>query len=129
MAAAAVTRIVAQREDKDCAIAAMSMLSGRSYEDVLRAVVDHEPRFKGKRGLYDVTICAVLEALGTPVRKRRRVDYDQDYGLLRLEDHIVLLRRGLVVENEEIWPVEAWLKARRYNRPKGVTGVFVAVGS
>lgn len=122
-----VTRMVATREENDCAIAAMAMLSGRSYEDVLREVVLADPKERGRDGLTDRQIRKVMLALGVPVRHRARVDYDEDYGLLRFHDHMALLRNGLIVENDTLWDVEDWRRQRGYQLDCAVCGIFVAV--
>lgn len=124
-----VTTFVASREEKDCAIASIAMYTGASYEDVLRSVVVHDPRWQGRAGLGNRTIRAILAELGTPVRLRRTVDYATDYGLLRLWDHLVLLRNGLIVENLTLSPPDTWRKDHGYAAPSKVKGIFVAVGS
>lgn len=124
--AAIVTRMVAMRETADCAIAAMAMYAGRSYEDVLRQVVLADPKHHGRKGLSDQQIRKVMLALDVPVRHRSRVDYDDDYGLLRLYDHMTLLRNGLIVENETIWDVDDWRRQRGYREDCSVMGIFVA---
>lgn len=127
MPPAIVTRIVPQRELADCAIAAMAMLSGRSYEDVLREVVLADPKDRGRTGLSDHQIRKVMKALGVPVRHRARIDYDEDYGLLRLHDHMCVLRNGLIVENDTLWDVDDWRRQRGYQDENLVMGIFVAV--
>lgn len=126
-APAIVTRIVSQREKADCAIVAMSMLSGRTYEDVLREVVLADPKDHGRNGLSDHHIRRVMKALGVPVRHRRRVDYEDDYGLLRCWDHLTLLRNGMIIENETAWEVEDWRLQRGYQHDGSIMGIFVAV--
>jgi hypothetical protein len=91
---AIVTRIVPHRESSDCALVAMAMFSGCTYEDVLREVVVADPKHKGRNGLSDHHVRRVMRTLGVPVTHRTRVDYDEDYGLLRLHDHMALLRNG-----------------------------------
>jgi hypothetical protein len=125
-APAVVTKMVAMREEKDCAIAAMAMFSGRTYEDVLRAVVVHDPKHHGRDGLADHQIRKVMAALGTRVRHRARVDYEDDHGLLRLWDHLTLLRNGLIVENDTLWDVDDWRRYRGYLDDSLVMGIFVA---
>jgi len=124
--AAIVTRVVPTREADDCAVTAMSMLSGRSYEDVLREVVLADPKHRGRRGLVDAKIRRVMKALGVPVRYRRTVDYDDDYGLLRLHDHLALLRNGLIVEDATLWDVDDWRRQFGYREDYTVMGIFVA---
>lgn len=125
--AAIVTRIVAMRERSDCAVAAMAMLSGRTYEDVLREVVVADPALKGREGLTDYQVRRVMRELGVPVTHRKRVDYSEDYGLLRLHDHIALLRNGLIVEDHTLWDVDDWRRQRGYALDMTVCGIFVAV--
>jgi len=122
-----VTRIVQTRERSDCAIASMAMLSGRTYEDVLREVVVADPKDKGRKGLSDHQVRRVMRALGVPVTHRSRVDYDEDYGLLRLHDHMALLRNGLIVEDHTLWDVDDWRRQRGYRLDMTVCGIFVAV--
>ncbi len=125
MAPDPVLRIVASREDDDCAITAMAMISGCSYEDVLREVVVVDPRHRGKRGLQDRQIRKVMARLDCPVRFKKTVDFDEDYGLLRLLDHLCVLRSGLVIEDDTIWDVDVWLKHKGYDLDLAVCGIFV----
>jgi hypothetical protein len=126
VAPAIVTQIVPQRERADCAIASMAMFAGASYEDVLREVVLADPKAHGRNGLGDYQIRKVMKALGVPVRHRARVDYDEDYGLLRLHDHMCVLRNGMIVENDTLWEVDVWRQQRGYMVPGAVCGIFVA---
>jgi hypothetical protein len=125
-APAIVTRIVAMRERADCSVAAMAMFSGQSYEDVLRQVVIFDAKHPGREGLSDRQIRAVMRALGAPVRHRARVDYEDDHGMLRLHDHLTLLRNGLIVENDTLWDVDDWRRYRGYLDDSLVMGIFVA---
>jgi hypothetical protein len=126
MPPAIVTRIVSQRESADCAVASMAMLAGRTYEDVLRQVVLADPKDHGRTGLTDHQIRKVMRALDVPVRHRVKVDYDEDYGLLRCWDHLTLLRNGLIVENDTLWDVDDWRRYRGYLDDSLVMGIFVA---
>jgi ABC-type bacteriocin/lantibiotic exporter with double-glycine peptidase domain len=126
LAPAIVTRIVPQRERADCAIASMAMFAGASYEDVLREVVLADPKNHGRVGLSDHQIRKVMTALGVPVRHRAKVDYEEDYGLLRLHDHMCILRNGMIVENDTLWDVDVWRVQRGYTVPGAVCGIFVA---
>jgi hypothetical protein len=126
-APAIVTRVVPQRERADCAIASIAMFTGATYEDVLRAVVLADPKDHGRDGLSDHQIRKVTKALGVPVRHRARVDYDEDYGLLRLFNHLALLRNGMIIENDTLWEVDDWRRQRGYAFDGTVCGIFVAV--
>jgi hypothetical protein len=124
---AIVTRMVSQRERADCATAAMAMFSGRTYEDVLRQVVLVDPILHGREGLSDHHIRQVMKALGVPVRHRAKVDYEEDYGLLRCWNHLALLRNGMIIENETAWDVDDWRRYRGYGHDGSIMGIFVAV--
>lgn len=126
MAGAPITKIVSMRESKDCAIASMAMYAGRTYEDVLREVVLADPKHHGRDGLNDHQIRRVMRALGVPVTHRSKVDYDEDFGLLRLHDHMTLLRNGLIVENDTLWDVDDWRQLHGYRLDCAVCGIFVA---
>lgn len=121
---ASITHLVPSQEPHDCAITTIAAATGQTYADVLRIVVQVDPRAQGREGLSDRKIRAVLAELGTPVRFRRKVDHEKDYGLLRLNDHLVLLRAGLVIEQSTIQPVIAWRIERGYTR-RDEYGIFV----
>ena len=118
--------MVAMREEGDCAVASIAMFAGQSYEDVLREVVLADPKHHGREGLSDHQIRKVMASLGTKVRHRSVVDYEEDYGLLRLYDHLTLLRNGLIIENDTIWDVDDWRRYRGYRDDSLVCGIFVA---
>jgi hypothetical protein len=124
---AVITRVIPQRERADCAIAAMASFSGRSYEDVLREVVLVDPKEHGRNGLHDYQIRRVMRALGVPVRHRMRVDYDEDYGMLRCWNHLAVLRNGLIVHQDAVWDVDVWRAEFGYRNDATIMGIFVAV--
>jgi hypothetical protein len=126
-APAIVTRVIHQRERADCGIASMASFAGCTYEDVLREVVLADPKFHGREGLSDHHIRKVMKALGVPVRHRARVDYEDDYGLLRLHDHMCVLRNGMILENDTLWDVDDWRRQRGYASDCAVMGIFVAI--
>jgi hypothetical protein len=123
---AIVTRVVPQRERADCAVAAIAMFTGATYENVLREVVVVDPKLHGRDGLSDHQIRQVSKALGVPVRHRKMVDYEEDYGLLRLYNHLCLLRNGMIVENDTLWEWDDWRRQRGYVYDGCVMGIFVA---
>lgn len=109
---AAVNKLVAMREDNDCAIVALSAYLGVTYEDVLRAVTITD-RKQGKHGLWTRTLIRIAARLGFELRKRA-VDLEQGYGLLRLPDHAVVLRNGLVFDGPSVWEADEYLTARGF---------------
>ena len=113
MPAAQVLRVVEGRELADCAVVALSMYLGVSYEDVLRAVAVLIPS-RGKKGLHTGEIQKVAKALGTPLRQKRGKVEDDDYGILLTPDHALVLRNGLVFDpSGGVWELEDYLAAQR----------------
>ena len=101
-----------QGENADCAIVALSMYLGVSYEDVLREVALVDKRNKGRIGLWTRQIKQVARRLGHELVVKRKVDLDEDYGILLLFDHIAVLRNGLLLEtNGEVWDIHDYLAA------------------
>jgi len=101
-----------QGENADCAIVALSMYLGVSYEDVLREVALVDKRNKGRAGLWTRQIKQVARRLGHELVVKRKVDLDEDYGILLLFDHIAVLRNGLLLEtNGEVWDIHDYLAA------------------
>ena len=112
MSAAPILRVVTCREMADCAIVALAMYLGHSYEDVLRAVTVSD-RHQGKRGLWSRTIVRIAARLGHQLKRKHAIDWESDYGILRLPDHAVVLRNGLVFETDgTVWDVDAYLAHR-----------------
>ena len=113
VSAAAVTRIVINREPNDCGIVALAMLLGLSYEDVLRATTLSD-RHQGRKGLWTRTMQRIAKRLGHTLRVRSTVDWDGDYGLLRLPEHAAILRNGLIIDVDgTIWDVETYMTNRK----------------
>ena len=119
MPAADVMEFVAGYEDTDCAIIALAMYLGIPYPDVLRATTKVVGD-AGRQGLLVKEIRRVAKRLGTPLVYRRRVDLDEDYGILSLPGHVVVLRNGLVFDGAFVWDAHDYLKTKNLRRPSGV---------
>jgi hypothetical protein len=115
MPAAIVTRLVPGREKNDCAVCVLAMYLGVSYEDVLRQVAVSDRSNQGRRGLRLHEVERIARGLGTPLRRVRKFDILNTYGLLSLPNHLVLLRGGLIVDPEPggatLWEVEDYFHA------------------
>jgi ABC-type bacteriocin/lantibiotic exporter with double-glycine peptidase domain len=117
--AAPILRVVPQRESSDCSVACLTMLSGETYEDVLRAVcaVDENG---ARDGMYIPQIIRAASELGMELRKKRRVNLETDQGILhiRFKDgglHVVMLIAGgyIVDTDGAIWKVSEFMRAYR----------------
>lgn len=98
------------RERADCAISALAMYLGYSYEDVLREAAVKDEEGRGKFGLLIEEIIAIARKLGTKLTFKKDVDLDNDYGILSLPDHVNILRNGLIIDPDgTIWDVYDYL--------------------
>lgn len=108
-----------QHTKGDCCIAALSMLTGIPYEDVLvKAVTKKYPR--PHKGMYSSRqICDTARRLGTSLVLRRTWDLETSCGLLTVEriekkpeffdQHVVLLKFGLVFDTDgTVWEPETY---------------------
>lgn len=103
-------------EDNDCAIAAISLATGHSYETVLGHAMAVHPGATVD-GLTMRQIKAVLLALDVPHRVRRKFDIEEDTGILwvsgKSDEHVVYLWEGRVIE-PSLGRRSLWLDPRGY---------------
>ncbi len=91
-------------EDNDCAVAAISLATGESYEQVLGTAMQVDPKAL-KTGMSMRKILVVLGLLGFAARLKRKFDIDEETGILIVaelkntyERHAVYLWEGRIVE-------------------------------
>jgi len=109
VSAAPIIRIITQREECDCAVVALAMYLGATYEDVLRLVTVTD-RKQGRTGLWRNTMVRIAKRLGHTLKVRTAIDWNEDYGVLRLPTHAVILRNGLVIDTDgTIWDADLYL--------------------
>lgn len=107
----------------------MEVYLGESYEDLTRAAALCDSA-QGKDGLTVRAMQRVAKQLGRSLKFRKRVDLDEDYGILLLDDHALVIRNGLVFDVEVwrnkraprdtlVWDVHDWLAAKKY-KPVGI---------
>lgn len=122
MPSAIATHLIPGREPNDCAICVLAMYLGVTYEDVLREVAVRDRPYQGRQGLRLRDIERIARALGTPLRRLRKYDIANAYGILSLPMHVVLLRGGLIIDPEpggaSLWEIEDYLHT--YNVRPGV---------
>jgi hypothetical protein len=106
----------------DCALLALAMLTGHSYEDILLAAGDRA-RAPHRKGLFRVQLMAIAADIGIPLQWRRAsrtggVDYDSTTGILDMVccahrsdssleapgRHFALLRAGCIFDENDVWP-------------------------
>lgn len=76
--------VVRQRTKGDCACAALSMVAGESYEDTYVEIAVIDPKWRGKRGLYNRELIAAAARLGITLHPTRLFDLETDRGVLRV---------------------------------------------
>jgi ABC-type bacteriocin/lantibiotic exporter with double-glycine peptidase domain len=121
-----IVQIVVQRAEGDCAIAALAMFLGFSYEDVLAAAVTREktrttPKVH-RRGMFTSEIVKTAKRLGVALRSTSKFDPETANGLLGLvplddtqPEHIVLLREGLIFDTDGCcWEPDVFYAHYRY---------------
>lgn len=127
MPAAVVNKfpVVRPEEGADCAIICLSFFFlGEPYDDVLR-VVAHVDKDMGKAGLTTRQIKKVAKALGHPLRTKKRVNFDDDYGILMFTNHVVVLRNGLIFDtNGTVMDYQDYALA--YPEARVVGGILIA---
>lgn len=98
--------LLRQRNDGDCGVASLVLLTEQPYDVVLAAVLTIDPaRNIPRDGLLNRHVVAAARMLGHPLEPRRRFDCDRDEGILRLyvkngsspTGHFVAVRRGLIL--------------------------------
>lgn len=109
-----VVQIQVQRAPGDCAVCALAMLLGRSYEDVLGAAVKSTSSARvHHNGMFTRQMKATAKRLGIVLTLRRGFDLEQDEGVLALardgEQHAVLLKAGLIFDGDgTVWEPETF---------------------
>lgn len=101
-----------QRGRKDCGVATLATLLGRSYEEVLVAAASVSPNVL-KKGLYASDLAKIAQGLGSRLlRLTGTIDLDEETGILEVQikkdkrEHLVFLMNGIVFDPEEVG--QAW---------------------
>ncbi len=106
--------------ENDCAIWAIAAFLSKPYEDVLIEAA-REDSLAGKKGLHISQICRICERLGTPVKLKRKVNLEEDSGILSVwlinprtgkkEGHCAVLFEGKVIDSVDgtmVWDAETY---------------------
>lgn len=117
-----VVRYQVSRGDADCALVALSIALGRSYEDVLGAAVTvTRSSSPHQRGLYTREMKQIAKRLGVTLRLRRSFDADEDEGIFgflhpdRDDGHVAFGKWGLMWDVDgTVWELDAYLEATGY---------------
>lgn len=113
-------RPVIGREPCDCAVAALATYLALPYEDVLRAAARVEPAYDGTSGLWVEQIKRTSSALGHPLKRRKTVDTDEDFGIVEFSDHVAVLWHGLIFDPDgRVWEADDYLRHYDYH-PWGI---------
>lgn len=110
----AVLRLVAQRHQADCGIAALATLCGVSYEEALLAVGDRKVINSG------VMLKQIRDAgrrLKTPLTLKLRFDPKDSVGIIGFNSHtwktghVAILRYGVVYDLQDltVWDLDDYL--------------------
>lgn len=116
--ASPIITVVVQRAAADCGVAALAMILGKTYEEILVACGYDNPRVLTD-GLWTSELIRIALAFGQPLRRRRKFDLETDFGLLRLSDHVVVLKNGLIIDPADgsVWDVDVYLATNKEESP------------
>ena len=119
MPAAVINRIEAGHRDEqaDCAMSALACYLGVSYTDCIRlaTVLDRE---HGKRGLWPQTMIRIAADFGHALKRTKLVE--DSYGIVVIPGHAAVVREGLIIDRDTIWPVDVWLAAFKTKPSKAI---------
>jgi len=113
-----VVAVAPRHRSNDCGVWAIHTLTGVSYADVATAAQKVD-KWGGERGLYLTQIARICELLGFSVHKRRRVDLEDDTGILSVwfnkhEGHVAVLREGELIDADGTsWKVDDYIAAKK----------------
>lgn len=124
-------RLVLQRANGDCGVAALSTLLEQSYEDVYIAAAKVDRKTRGRSGICFPALIAIGKLLGASFLLKRR-HQDEDEGLLAVswqpphahpfDAHLVALAYGVIADPADgiVLPIDEYL-----TRYKAVAGSFL----
>jgi hypothetical protein len=111
--------VVSQRGKADCSVACIATLLRMRYEVVLAAARRIAPRIQQDGAWSREVVLIVYSLSGRQLYTRRKIDLDQDRGILRVEspsnDHMVILRSGQIYDPL----MSAPMSAHRYLESQG----------
>jgi hypothetical protein len=117
---APVLRLVAQRNDADCAIATLASLTGLSYEEVLIAAARVAPCETGM-SLTQMRMVASELGVELAIKRQGRDDPETETGILYVSNtrehiyHVAILRQGSIIDTDHsIWDWDVYLASKRF---------------
>ena len=117
-------RLVTQRANGDCGVAALASLLEQSYEDVYIAAASVDRKTRGRSGICFPALMAIGKKLGASFLLKRR-HHDEDEGLLAVtwekphthpyDAHLVVLAYGVIADPADgiVLPVDEYLSRHR----------------
>ena len=108
-----IITVIVQRAESDCGVAALAMILGKTYEEVLVACGHDHPRVLTK-GLWATGMSRVAASLGVTLTRKRTFDVETAFGLLCLSDHVVVLKNGLIIDpgDGSVWDADVYLATK-----------------
>jgi hypothetical protein len=99
-------KLVLQRADGDCGVAALATLTESTYEDIYSAMMAVDPTHCGRSGVHLTQMIALGKMIGVDLAIKRPWDLDTDEGLLvirwrrrrKVKLHLVALGSGVIVD-------------------------------
>src|SRR5215207_9407226 len=101
-------KLVLQRANGDCGVAALATLIEQSYEDVYYAAACVDRKTRGKNGIALTVLVAIGKVLGVSLQVKRHFAVEEDDGLLVVNwatphghpfaAHLVAIGSGVIVD-------------------------------
>lgn len=114
-------KVVAGREASDCAVAAVATYFSLRYEDVLKEAVLLDPDYKLAGGLFIEQITALAKKLGKRLRFRKRINLEEDDGIVVFADHVANLMGGVLIDPDgTVWHIEDYMSAYPKTKVEGL---------
>lgn len=98
-------------EKGDCGMVALKVFLGIKYTEALRAAARLDTE-QGRNGLWIRTIQRIAHEHGHVLKQRRRIDQEDDYGIICAPRHVAVLKWGQVLDRMDVWPLDKWLEAQ-----------------
>jgi ABC-type bacteriocin/lantibiotic exporter with double-glycine peptidase domain len=116
---APILQVITQRHAMDCSVACLAMLLGVCYENALVAIAPDNPDVCVK-GAWDKQITRAARRLGYRLRVKRRVDLENDTGILNVfskrwkHAHLVVLKNGLIFDTDAcVYDADVFMSAHK----------------
>lgn len=112
-------RLIEQRREGDCGLAALANYLHLRYEDLYIEAVKINPEIRKGDGLLTRDLQTIAARVRRPLRVIRRCDFDEHHGVLGVlwndaskqysSGHFVVLHEGKILDGADLYGAEEYL--------------------